>query len=103
MKRTLKFWERTDGRIRRFCRKMTKNQRAIVVVTASVLFALACLYMVFSSVANFGYSGGGMEIEHIRPLELEKPDKQIDYENNHFKDYYDYGHSENQDTTRIES
>lgn len=103
MKRELKIWKRADLRIRRFCRKLTGRQRAFAVATAFTLFASGCLYMVFSSIADFGNFEGGLEIEHIRPLELEKPDGQTDYKNNHFKDHYDYGHSENQDTTRIES
>lgn len=103
MKREQKFWKRTDLRIRRFCRNLTNRQRTVGVATAFILFALSCLYMVFCSIADFGYSGDGPEIEHIRLLELEKPGKQTDYEKNHFKDHYDYGHSENQDTARVES
>ena len=34
---------------------------------------------------------------HIRPLDI-KPEKNTTI---HFKDYYDYGHSENQDTVRL--
>ncbi|GAE84896.1 hypothetical protein JCM10512_3273 [Bacteroides reticulotermitis JCM 10512] len=86
-----------------FCRKLPEKQRIILVATASVLFALGCLYAVFSSLSDFGHSGDGLEIEHIRPLEPEKPGIPVNHENNHFKDYYDDGHSENQDTARIES
>ena len=46
---------------------------------------------------RFGEPGGGLEIEHIRPLDI-KPEKDTTI---HFKDYYDYGHSENQDTVRL--
>lgn len=103
MKRELKLWKRADLRIRWFCRKLTKRQRAVAVTVASALFALSCLYMVADSLSDFGRSGDGLEMEHIRPLELEKSDAPTNYEDNHFKDHYDYGHSENQDTVRIES
>ena len=46
---------------------------------------------------GFGEPGGGLKIEHIRPLDI-KPEKNTTI---HFKDYYDYGHSENQDTVRL--
>ena len=101
MKRELKLWKRADVRIRMLCRKLTEKQRVTVVVTAFALFTASCLYMVFSSLSEFGRSDEGMEIEHICPLELEKPGKQKDYRNIHFKDIQDYGPTENQDTVRI--
>ena len=53
--------------------------------------------MILSSLSGFGEPGGGLKIEHIRPLDI-KPEKNTTI---HFKDYYDYGHSENQDTVRL--
>lgn len=53
--------------------------------------------MILSSLLGFGEPGGGLQIEHIRPLDI-KPEKDTTI---HFKDYYDYGHSENQDTVRL--
>lgn len=60
-------------------------------------FMAGCLYMILSSLSGFGEPGGGLKIEHIRPLDI-KPEKDTTI---HFKDYYDYGHSENQDTVRL--
>ena len=93
-KRSLRRW--ADLRIRRYCRKLTRKQRVMIVVTAFTLFALGCLYMIFSSLLDFGHPGKELEIEHIR-----SPDglleKDTDKKDNHFKDYYDYVHPENQD------
>ena len=68
-----------------------------VIAVAFALFMAGCLYMILSSLSGFGEPGGGLQIEHIRPLDI-KPEKDTTI---HFKDYYDYGHSENQDTVRL--
>lgn len=99
MKRELRIGKRADLRIRRCCRKLTGKQRVTIVITAFTLFALGCVYMIFSSLLDFGHPGKGLEIEHIR-----SPDglleKDTDKKDNHFKDYYDYGYPENQDTVQ---
>lgn len=97
MKRKRSLWIWADLRIRRHCRKLTRKQREAIVITAFTLFVLGCVYMIFSSLLDFGHPGNGLEMEHIR-----SPDglleKDTDKKDNHFKDYYDYGHPENQDT-----
>ena len=84
-------WKQADILIYRYCRRLTTGQRLAVIAVA---FAL---YMILSSLSGFGEPGGGLQIEHIRPLDI-KPEKDTTI---HFKDYYDYGHSENQDTVRL--
>lgn len=100
MKRKRDLARRTDLRIRRCCRRLTEKQRKQIVLTAFTLFALGCLYAIFSCLFDFGHSDKGLEIEHIR-----SPDglfqEKTNEKDNHFKDHYDYGHSENQDTTRL--
>ena len=76
---------------------LTTGQRLAVIAVAFALFMAGCLYMILSSLLGFGEPGGGLKIEHIRPLDI-KPEKDTTI---HFKDYYDYGHSENQDTVRL--
>lgn len=93
---------RADSLMRWYCRKLTERQRVAVVATAFVLFMASCLYMIASSLTGFGKPDGSLEIEHIR-----SPRQMLDgvkrNENNHFKDYYDYGYPENQDTVRLVS
>jgi hypothetical protein len=84
-------WKQADILIHRYCGRLTTGQRLAVIAVAFALFMAGCLYMILSSLLGFGEPGGGLKIEHIRPLDI-KPD---------FKDYYDYGHSENQDTVRL--
>lgn len=99
MKRKLDLVRQADLRIRRYCRKLTEKQRKQIVLTTFTLFALGCIYVIFSSLLDFGHSGKGLEIEHIRSPDgmLEEKTNQKD---NHFKDIQDYGHPENQDTPR---
>ena len=101
MKRKRDLVRRADLRIRRYCRKLTGKQRKQIVLTAFTLFALGCLYVIFSSLLDFGHSDKGLEIEHIRSPDglLEEKTKEKD-KDNHFKDIQDYGHTENQDTPR---
>lgn len=99
MKRKRDLVRRADLRIRKYCRKLTEKQRKQIVLTAFTLFALGCLYVIFSSLLNFGHSDKRLEIEHIRSPDglLEEKTNEKD---NHFKDIQDYGHPENQDTPR---
>lgn len=90
-------WKQADTLIHRYCRRLTTGQRLAVIAIAFALFTAGCLHMILSSLSGFGELGGGLEIEHIRPLDI-KPEKDTTI---HFKDYYDYGHSENQDTVRL--
>lgn len=99
MKRKLDLVRRTDMHIRRYCRKLTEKQRKQIVMTAFTLFAVGCMYVIFSSLLDFGHSDKGLEIKHIRSPDgmLKEKTNQID---NHFKDIQDYGHPENQNTDR---
>ena len=90
-------WKQADILIYRYCRRLTTGQRLAVIAVAFALFMAGCLYMILSSLSGFGEPGGGLQIEHIRPLDI-KPEKDTTI---HFKDYYDYGHPENQDTVRL--
>lgn len=100
MKRKRDLVRRADLRIRKYCRKLTEKQRKQIVLTAFTLFALGCMYVIFSSLLNFGHSDKVLEIKHIRSPDglLEEKTNEKD---NHFKDIQDYGHSENQDTPRL--
>lgn len=102
MKRRRNHLKRADSLIRWYCRKLTEKQRIAVVATIFVLFMASCLYMIASSLTRFGQPDGSLEIEHIRsPRQMLDGNKKN--ENNHFKDYYDYGYPENQDTIRLVS
>lgn len=102
MKRRRSYLKRADILIRRYCRKLTEKQRVAVVATAFVLFMASCLYMITSSLSKFGQPDGSLEIEHIRsPRQMLDGNKKN--ANNHFKDYYDYGYPDNQDTVRLVS
>lgn len=102
MKRRSNYLKRADSLMRWYCRKLTERQRVAVVATAFVLFMASCLYMIASSLTGFEKPDGSPEIEHIRsPRQLLDGVKRN--ENNHFKDYYDYGYPENQDTVRLVS
>ena len=70
MKRGYACLRRADGRIRRFCRHLTRRQRSLVTITASLLFLAACLYTIVSALSGPGKSDGTMRIEHIRLLDL---------------------------------
>lgn len=70
MKRGYACLRRADGRIRLFCRHLTRRQRSLVTITASLLFLAACLYTIVSALSGPGKSDGTMRIEHIRQLDL---------------------------------
>ena len=70
MKRGYACLRRADGRIRLFCRRLTRRQRSLVAITASLLFLAACLYTIVSALSGPGKSDGTMRIEHIRLLDL---------------------------------
>lgn len=97
MRRRNNSWKRPDSLLRWYCRKLTAKQRVVFIATAFGLFMASCLYIILSSLSAFGEPGRGLKMEHIRPLDM-KPEKDTTI---HFKDYYDYGYSENQDTVRF--
>lgn len=71
MKRGYASLRRADGRIRLFCRRLTRRQRSLVTITAFLLFLAACLYAIISALSGPGKSDDGtMRIEHIRRLDL---------------------------------
>lgn len=75
MKRGYASLKRADGRIRLFCRRLTRRQRSLVTITAFLLFLAACLYTIVSALSGPGKSDGGtMRIEHIRRLDLRPED-----------------------------
>lgn len=74
MKRGYACLRQADGRIRLFCRRLTRRQRSLVAITASLLFLAACLYTIVSALSGPGKSGGTMRIEHIRRLDLRPED-----------------------------
>ena len=74
MKRGYACLRRADGRIRLFCRHLTRRQRSLVTITASLLFLAACLYTIVSALSGPGKSDGTMRIEYVRPLDL-RPEK----------------------------
>lgn len=83
MKRGYASLRRADGRIRLFCRRLTRRQRNLVTITAFLLFLAACLYTIVSALSGPGKSDDGtMRIEHIRRLDLRpenntNPSKQL--------------------------
>lgn len=99
MKRKRDLVRRADLRIRKYCWKLTEKQRKQIVLTAFTLFALGCMYTIFSSLLDSGHSGKGLEIKHIRSPDGLLEEK-TNEEDNHFKDIQDYGHPKNQDTSR---
>ena len=75
MKRGYASLKRADGRIRLFCRRLTRRQRSLVTITAFLLFLAACLYTIVSAPSGPGKSDDGtMRIEHIRRLDLRPED-----------------------------
>lgn len=75
MKRGYASLKRADGRIRLFCRRLTRRQRSLVTITAFLLFLAACLYTIVSALSGLGKSDDGtMRIEHIRRLDLRPED-----------------------------
>lgn len=74
MKRGYACLRRADGRIRLFCRRLTRRQRSLVAITAFLLFLAACLYTIVSALSGPGKSDGTMRIEHIRRLDLRPED-----------------------------
>lgn len=102
MKRKNNYWKRADSLLRWYCRKLTEKQRVAIVAMAFVLFMISCIYMVASSLSGFGEPDESLKIEHIR-LPQHMLDGTKRNENNHFKDYYDYGYPKNQDTVRLVS
>ena len=75
MKRGYASLKRADGRIRLFCRRLTRRQRSLVTITAFLLFLAACLYTIVSALSGPGKSEDGtMRIEHIRRLDLRPED-----------------------------
>lgn len=71
MKRGYACLRRADGRIRLFCRHLTRRQRSLVTITAFLLFLVACLYTIVSALSGPGKSDDGtMRIEHIRRFDL---------------------------------
>ena len=75
MKRGYASLKRADGRIRLFCRRLTRRQRSLVTITAFLLFLAACLYTIVSALSGPGKSDDGtMRIEHIRRLDLRPED-----------------------------
>lgn len=83
MKRGYASLRRADGRIRLFCRRLTRRQRSLVTITAFLLFLAACLYTIVSALSGPGKSDDGtMRIEHIRRFDLRpenntNPSKQL--------------------------
>lgn len=83
MKRGYASLRRADGRIRLFCRRLTRRQRSLVTITAFLLFLAACLYTIVSALSGPGKSDDGtMRIEHIQRLDLRSenntnPSKQL--------------------------
>lgn len=54
MKKRLAVLRRADIRIRLSCRRLTGKQHVILVGMASLLFTIACLYSIISSVSRLG-------------------------------------------------
>lgn len=83
MKRGYASLRRAGGRIRLFCRRLTRRQRSLVTITAFLLFLAACLYTIVSALSGPVRSDDGtMRIEHIRRLDLRpenntNPSKQL--------------------------
>lgn len=102
MKRRNNYWKRADSRIRWYCRKLTEKQRVVIVAMAFTLFMASCLYMIVTSLSGSGKPERYLEMEHIHPPG-QMPGGNGNNEDNHLKDYYDYGHPENQDTVRLVS
>ena len=54
MKRGYASLRRADGRIRLFCRRLTRRQRSLVTITAFLLFLAACLYTIVTALSGPG-------------------------------------------------
>lgn len=57
MKKRPAVLRRADIRIRLSCRRLTGKQRIILVGVASLLFTIACLYSIISSISRLGGPG----------------------------------------------
>lgn len=61
-----------EARLRLVCQRLSEKQRKEVVLSAFVLFAAGCLYVVISSFIGLGGNDDHLEINHITPLNLKE-------------------------------
>ena len=97
MKRGYACLRRADGRIRLFCRRLTRRQRSLVAITAFLLFLGACLYSILSCVSRFGEPGQRPAMGHIRSVVF-RPERTRNIHSNIHK--HENGLSENQGMAR---
>ena len=65
-----------EDRLRSVIRPLSPDARVIVILIMLLLFSGLSIYMTVSSIYNMGKkSGQGMQIEHIKRLELEQTQK----------------------------
>lgn len=94
MKGKRNFLKRADCRLRLFCHRLTERQRMCLLLAMFLPFFAGCIYAIGTSLHRFGRDGGnGLDIGHIRPLDLRK-----EKSNEHSNRFYENGHSENQRT-----
>ena len=72
MKRKGNLKRQTEARLRLICQRLSEKQRKAVVLSAFVLFAAGCLYMVISSFIGLGGNNDHLGIDHITPLNLKE-------------------------------
>lgn len=72
MKRKQNLKRQIDVRLRHLCQRLSEKQRKAVVLSAFVLFAAGCLYMVISSFIGLGGNKDNLEINHISSLNLKE-------------------------------
>lgn len=77
-KQIIKIQDWADERLRRLCGRITPEKRLLVVLGIFVVFSLISFYIFVSAIYAIGKNEGQkMEIEHIRQLQLQTPQENM--------------------------
>ena len=68
-----KFIEKTDNGLHRKCDGLPPERRRIIVIVSLIAFAMMAVYMAVGSVLFMDHSHEMPDMEHIKKLDLPKP------------------------------